>query len=145
MLQLLLSTAAVIFCSCCCCLFHVLRLLSLIFLSIVVLVRKGKDNKAEIVIIDHGLYETLQHRWYKLRWHLLGSHSRRFMHKAKNLFWPLACFFDLHFFSSSGDTVSDILHCTCKKPSWVCQHLVRIPLTIPLHHELRHFPHFSQV
>ena len=28
-----------------------------------VLVRKGKDGKAEIVIIDHGLYETLQHRW----------------------------------------------------------------------------------
>ncbi|XP_078367254.1 putative aarF domain-containing protein kinase 5 isoform X1 [Oculina patagonica] len=27
-----------------------------------VLVRKGKDRKAEIVIIDHGLYETLQHR-----------------------------------------------------------------------------------
>ncbi|KAJ7382323.1 putative aarF domain-containing protein kinase 5 [Desmophyllum pertusum] len=27
-----------------------------------VLVRKGKDGKAEIVIIDHGLYETLQHR-----------------------------------------------------------------------------------
>lgn len=33
-----------------------------IFLSIIVLVRKGKDNKAEIVIIDHGLYETLQQR-----------------------------------------------------------------------------------
>lgn len=27
-----------------------------------VLVRKGKDGKAEIVIIDHGLYETLQHK-----------------------------------------------------------------------------------
>ena len=28
-----------------------------------VLVRKGQDGKAEIVIIDHGLYETLHQRW----------------------------------------------------------------------------------
>ena len=27
-----------------------------------VLVRKGQDGKAEIVIIDHGLYETLHQR-----------------------------------------------------------------------------------
>ena len=41
-------------------LFHVLRS---VFFSFVVLVRKGKDGKAEIVIIDHGLYEILHPRW----------------------------------------------------------------------------------
>ena len=33
-----------------------------VLFSVEVLVRKGKDGKAEIVIIDHGLYETLQQK-----------------------------------------------------------------------------------
>lgn len=57
-----LEVAVFVCCSWCRCLFYVLHLLSKIFLSVLVLVRKGKDDKAEIVIIDHGLYETLQHR-----------------------------------------------------------------------------------
>ena len=38
------------------------RMLIPVLFSVEVLVRKGKDGKADIVIIDHGLYETLQQK-----------------------------------------------------------------------------------